>query len=206
MWDYVEEYTQLDDLLLIARDYSIEYGIKPISASAGAILRMLVATTKARAVVEIGTGTGSSGLWILRGLAEGGMLTTIDFEPQCQSIARKLFEAAGFKQNSIRFINDRALNILPRMAKGAYDIVVIDGSVEEATYYYSYAKQMVRAGGLIVVLHSLHEGKVADPAMRDKETVAMRDLLKSISKDKEVMTAVFSNDDGITVCMKLAQK
>lgn len=204
MWDYIENYTQIDDLLEIAKQHSVEYGLEPVSPSVGAILRLLVSTTKAKAVAEIGTGTGSSGLWILRGMSEGGMLTTIDYEPHCQAVAKKLFEQAGFKTNAVRFINDRALNILPRMAKNAYDIVVIDGKTDESNYYYSYSKQMLRPGGLIIILHSLHGGKVADPAMRDHETVAMRELLKTVSKDEEVITSLIGNDDGVTVCMKLA--
>ncbi|WP_269775645.1 O-methyltransferase [Actinomyces sp. zg-332] len=201
----MENYTQLDDLLELARQHSIEYGLKPISPSAGSTLRLLVSTTKAKAVAEIGTGTGSSGLWILRGLTNGGMLTTIDYESHCQSIAKKIFEKAGYKSNTVRIINDRALNVLPRMAKNAYDIVVIDGKVDETIYYYEYSKQMVRPGGLIVVLHSLHNGKVADPAMRDRDTICMRELLKTISKDEEVVSTLIGNDDGMTVCMKVLQ-
>lgn len=60
------------------------------------------------------------------GMSEGAMLTTIDYEPQCQLVAKKIFEKAGYRV-ILRFINDRALNILPRLAKNAYDVVVIDG-------------------------------------------------------------------------------
>lgn len=193
----------LDEILQTAKEHSLEYSIPYISPSAGAILSMLVATTRSRAVVEIGTGTGSSGLWVLRSLPDGGMLTTIDYDSHCQNVARKLFEKAGIKSNMVRFINERALNILPRLAKHAYDIVIIDGQIDEVSYYYMYAKQMVRPYGLIVILHSLYKGNVADPAMRDRNTVTMREFLKSVSNDDEVSYCLIGNDDGMTVCTKM---
>lgn len=62
---------------------------------------------------------------------------------------------------------------------------------------------MVRQGGLIIILHSLYDGKVADPAMRSPEIVAMRQLLKTISVDEQVLCSLVGNNDGMTVCMKL---
>ena len=90
-------------------------------------MRLLAAAGNARAVVEIGTGTGVSGLWLLRGMRADGVLTTIDVEAEHQRIARRIFVEAGFPSGRTRIITGRALDVLPRLADGAYDLIFVDG-------------------------------------------------------------------------------
>ena len=79
---YAESAIVEDDALLAARTRAAELGTNPVSPSVGALLALLARATDARAVVEIGTGTGVSGLWLLNGMAPDGVLTTIDPEPE----------------------------------------------------------------------------------------------------------------------------
>ena len=81
----------------------------------------------AKAVAEIGTGTGVSGIHLLHGMRPDGVLTTVDPEPERQQFARQAFRAAGFAGNRARFIPGRALDVLPRLADGGYDLVFCDG-------------------------------------------------------------------------------
>ncbi|MDB4971635.1 MAG: O-methyltransferase, partial [Myxococcales bacterium] len=81
---YVEEFLAEDDVLLSARAKAAELGCVPIGSGGGAALRFIAALLGARSVVEIGTGTGVSGLWLLRGMAPDGILTSIDVEPEHQ--------------------------------------------------------------------------------------------------------------------------
>ncbi len=62
----------------------------------GAALRFMAAAIGARSVVEIGTGCGTSGIWLLRGMRDGAVLTSVDVEPDNQRLARSAFVAAGF--------------------------------------------------------------------------------------------------------------
>ena len=87
----------------------------------GATLRFLATAIAARAVVEIGTGCGSSGLWLLRGMRPGGVLTSVDTEPEYHRLARKSFGQAGFAANQARLILGRALDVLPPGAGPATD-------------------------------------------------------------------------------------
>lgn len=80
----------------------------------GAALRLLAATADAKAVAEIGTGTGVSGIHLLHGMRPDGVLTTVDPEADRQAFARQAFRAAGFAGNRARFIPGRALDVLPR--------------------------------------------------------------------------------------------
>ncbi|RYJ01695.1 MAG: methyltransferase, partial [Actinomycetales bacterium] len=77
-WSYAEAYVAEDDVLAAARARAEEVGVVPIGSGGGGVLRFLAAVLDARAVVEIGTGTGVSGLWMLRGMRPDGVLTTVD--------------------------------------------------------------------------------------------------------------------------------
>ena len=83
-----------DDVLTAARARAEEVGVVPIGSGGGAALRFLASVLDARAVVEVGTGTGVSGLWLLRGMRSDGVLTTVDIEAEHQRLARQTFSDA----------------------------------------------------------------------------------------------------------------
>ena len=93
----------------------------PVRPATGATLRFLASAIAARAVVEIGTGCGSSGIWLLRGMRPGGVLTSVDTEPEYHRLARKSFGQAGFAANQARLILGRAIDVLPPGAGPATD-------------------------------------------------------------------------------------
>ena len=93
---FAESYVTEDLVLRTARSLAREVGLDAVTPGAGAALRLLAAAGNARAVVEIGTGTGVSGVWLLRGMRADGVLTTIDVEAEHQRIARRIFAEAGF--------------------------------------------------------------------------------------------------------------
>jgi len=100
-------------------------------------------------VVEIGTGCGSSGIWLLRGMRPDGVLTSVDVEPECQRMARKAFAQAGFVANRYRLILGRALDVLPRLSDGAYDLVFCDADPREYPDYLEAALRLLRVGGIV---------------------------------------------------------
>ena len=81
-------------------------------------------------MVEIGTGTGVSGVWLLRGMRPDGVLTTIDVEDEHQRIARRIFRRPGSPPSRTRIITGRALDVLPRLADGVYDLVFVDADAD----------------------------------------------------------------------------
>ena len=130
--------------------------------AAGATLRFLATAIAARSVVEIGTGCGSSGIWLLRGMRPGSTLTSVDTEPEYQRMARKAFTQAGFAQNQARLILGRALDVLPRLSDGAYDLVFCDADQAAYPEYLTAGLRLLRAGGIIVFNDVLPPG--AGPA------------------------------------------
>ncbi len=114
------------------------------------MLRFLATAIGARSVVEIGTGCGSSGIWILRGMRPGGVLTSVDTEPEYHRVARKAFGLAGFAANQARLIVGNALDVLPRLSDGAYDMVFCDADQGSYPEYMTAGVRLLRTGGVIV--------------------------------------------------------
>ena len=155
-----------------------------------------------RSAVEIGTGTGVSGLWLLGGMRPDGVLTTIDADSDYQRAAREAFAAAGIASARTRLISGRAMDVLPRMADAAYDLVLVDADPSEAGDYVEQAIRMLRIGGVLAVTNSLWHDRVADPARRDEATVAMRELGKAVRADERLTTALLPTGDGLLAAVR----
>lgn len=121
------------------------------------MLRFLACALRARAVVEVGTGTGVSGLHLLAGMAADGVLTSIDIEPECQRLARRGFADAGYPPARGRLITGRALEVLPRLSPGGYDLVFVDASDVEYPRYHEVAVPLLRPGG-VLAFHGVSGG------------------------------------------------
>jgi predicted O-methyltransferase YrrM len=144
-----------------------------VRPAAGAALRFLASAIAARAVVEIGTGCGSSGVWLLRGMRPGGVLTSVDTEPECHRLARKAFTQAGFATNQARLILGRALDVLPRLSDGAYDLVFCDADQAAYPEYLTSALRLLRPGGIAVFNDVLPPGPgPADDGVRELAEMA----------------------------------
>ena len=118
-WAYSEEFIAEDEVMEAARLRGAELGCSPVMASVGAVLRLLAAAAQARAVVEVGTGAGVSGLWLLSGMPSDGILTTIDIEAEHQRAAKSAYTAAGIAPQRTRVITGPALEVLPRLTDAA---------------------------------------------------------------------------------------
>lgn len=167
----------------------------------GALLRVLAAALPARAVVEIGTGAGVSGLYLLAGMPKDGVLTTIDVEVENQRAAREAFAEAGVRANRTRVISGRALDVLPRLTDSAYDLVLVDGDKSEYVAYLNQAIRLLRPGGIVAIDAALWHGRVADPAQRDAVTTVIRELGKRVRDDDRLLPALLPSGDGLLVAV-----
>ena len=118
----------------------------------------------------------SPGLWLLRGMRADGVLTTVDIEAEHQRLAKETFTEAGIPGNRARTIAGAGLDVLPRLTDGHYDLVFCDGDKREYAAYLKEALRLLRPGGIVAFDNALWHDRVADPAQRDEETVAIRDL------------------------------
>jgi predicted O-methyltransferase YrrM len=202
---YVEEYVAEDEPLLAARASAAEIGgASPIGPAGGAALRFIAAAINARSAVEIGTGCGTSGIWLLRGMRQDAVLTSVDIDPEHQRLARKAYTDAGFASNRYRLISGKALDVLPRLADGAYDLVFCDGDKQEYPDYLVAALRLLRPGGVVVFDNALWGGQVADPSRDDPDTTAIRNLCEQVRVDERLVPALLPVGDGLLVAVKRA--
>ncbi|MBW4032293.1 MAG: methyltransferase domain-containing protein [Acidobacteria bacterium] len=202
-WKYGEDFVVESAALGIARQHAVELGIDPVSPAVGAQLAVLSAASSTHSILEIGTGTGVSGLWLLAGAPEA-VLTSIDIELDHQQHARSAFAAGGVPANRIRLITGRASEVLPRMNDGAYDLVLVDGDEGSLLDYVEHALRIVRQGGLVLVPHALWRGRVADPTRRDATASDFRTLLATIAESSAVVSALSTAGDGLLQLVKTA--
>jgi predicted O-methyltransferase YrrM len=202
-WSYAEEFVPEPQVVEDARRRGLEFGdASPVGTGAGAALRFVAAAVQARHVVEIGTGAGTSGLWLLSGMPEDGVLTTIDVSAEHQRAAREAYAAAGYAHQRTRVITGAAADVLPRMTDGAYDLVVIDADKTGYPVYVGHAVRLLRSGGVLVVDNMLWHDQVADPTVRDATTSTLRDLGKALRDHDELVTALLPVSDGLLVAVK----
>jgi predicted O-methyltransferase YrrM len=201
-WSYAEGFVEEDEILAAARARSEEVGAVAIGSGGGAVLRFLASAIEARAVVEVGTGTGVSGLWLLRGMRADGVLTTIDIEAEHQRLARETFNDAGIPPQRARTIAGSALDVLPRLTDGHYDLVFCDADKAEYAAYLKEALRLLRPGGIVAFDNALWHDRVADPSQRDEETTVIRDLGKEVAAHETLVPMLLPVGDGLLVAKK----
>jgi predicted O-methyltransferase YrrM len=199
--DHVESYLAEDDVLVSARADAQRSGCVPVGPDAGAGLRFLAATIGARAVVEIGTGTGVSGLWLLRGMATDGTLTSIDMDPERQRVARSAFVAAGYGPSRLRLINGMGLDVLPRLTDGGYDLVFVDAGPADYPRYLEEAVRLLRDGGIVVFAGTL-AAAVLDQEASDASTAGLREVSRQVRDDDRLVPVLLPLGDGLLTAVK----
>jgi predicted O-methyltransferase YrrM len=200
--DYVEGYLPEDEVLQEARRNGQEVGATPIGPAGGAALRFLAAVLDARTVVEIGSGCGVSGIWLLRGMRADGVITSVDVEPENQRLAKQAYAKAGFGSSRARMITGRALDVLPRLTDSAYDLVFCDAAKYEYPAYLAEALRLLRPGGVVAFDNALWGGAVADPAATDPDTSGVREVGRQIAEDEQLVPVLLPVGDGLLCALK----
>lgn len=201
--EHVDGFLAEDDVLVAARATSAQLGCTPVGPAAGAGIRFLAATIAARAVVEIGTGAGVSGLWLLGGMAPDGVLTSIDVDPESQRAARGAFAAAGHGSARLRLINGMGLEVLPRLSDEAYDLVFVDAEPADYPRYLDEAVRLLRIGG-ILVLNDVLTAAVVDPTVADPSTFALRETARQARQDDRLVSVLLPLGGGLLAAVRSA--
>ena len=191
-----------DAVLAAARERAVEIGAGAVTPAAGALLSLLAKLRAAKAVAEVGTGAGVSGLWLLSGMSDDGVLTTIDIEPEYQRLAKQAYSVAGIGPSRTRLISGRAQEVLTRLADESYDLVFIDADPIDQPDYVVEGVRLLRPGGVIVVHRAALGGRAGDPEARDAEVAAVREAARLIAEDERLTPALVPLGDGLLAAVR----
>jgi len=200
-WKYAEEYPKEPAVISRARKRADEMGIESITASTGSHLQVLVSALKAKAIVEVGTGAGVSGLWML--LANDScVLATIETESEYQELAKLAFDQAGIASSRLRLINGKSSEVLANLADAAYDLVLLDGDKDTLLKQVSESFRLLRPGGVLAIAHALWRDRVPDNGLADETTMVYRNVLDLISNSEEFIATLSPIGDGLLLATK----
>ncbi|ULL11839.1 MULTISPECIES: O-methyltransferase [Mycobacterium ulcerans group] len=191
-----------DTILKTARDRTVDIGVGAVTPAVGALLSMLAKLSGGKAVAEVGTGAGVSGLWLLSGMSDDGVLTTIDIEPEHLRVAKQAFTEAGIGPSRTRLISGRAQEVLTRLADDSYDLVFVDADPIDQPDYVVEGVRLLRSGGVIVVHRAALGGRAGDPAARDAEVTAVREAARLIAEDERLTPALVPLGDGVLAAVR----
>jgi caffeoyl-CoA O-methyltransferase len=167
----------------------------------GRFLAMLSHLVRPRIAVEIGTYTGYSALCLAEGLAEGGMVHTIDIDPYLPEIAHRHIERAGLLDR-ITMHHAPALEVIPDLPT-PFDLVFIDADKQNYPRYFDAVIDRVRPGGLIIADNVLWSGKVLQPeAQQDIQTRALVAYADRVNSDHRLERVLLPLRDGLLVARR----
>lgn len=169
-----------------------------ISPEQGQFMALLVKLTGARRVIEIGTFTGYSSLAVALALPEDGCVVCCDVSEEYTAVARRYWEEAGVAAKMDLHLGP-ALDTLDTL-DGDFDFVFIDADKTGYDAYYERCLELVRPGGLIAFDNTLWAGAVADPAVTDEDTAALRALNAKLHADPRIDLSLVPIGDGLTLC------
>lgn len=173
-----------------------------VQPGCGRLLTLLVAACKARRVLEIGTLGGYSGICLMRGLPEGGRLTSLEIREDYAELARANWAAAGLADKG-EIIVGPALDTLARFeAEGrSFDFFFIDADKGNYPLYLEFAIRLGGSGALIAADNTLLHGKTYDPAREGPSIIAMREFNSLIAQDPRLRTAHLPAFDGLALAV-----
>ncbi len=188
-----------------AHERAADLGVGAVSDAVGTALAMFSRMADARTAVEVGTGAGVSAQWLLSGMRHDGVLTTIDIEPEHQRTARIALSGAGIASARTRLIGGRGLEVLPRLADDAYEMMFVDCGGTDHARYLAEAVRLLRPGG-VVVMHGLiaaggpaRQGTAthAPAHHRSPAAVDAREALRTATEHDLLLPSLLPLGDGL---------
>ncbi len=176
-----------------------------IAPEQGQFMHLLARLVNATRILEVGTFTGYSALWLASALPEHGRLLALDVSETWTAIARRYWQEAGLAGRIELRLGDAA-DTLSQLAAARttppFDLAFIDADKTNYSRYYEYALRLLRPGGLLIIDNVLWDGKVADPVVNDADTRALRRFNRELLEDERVVLSMLPVADGITLAMK----
>ena len=184
------------------------FGGMQIAPDQGQFMALLVQLMGAKKVLELGTFTGYSALWMALALPPDGTLVTCDIREECRVFAQPYWQAAGVA-DKIDLRIAPALDTLDKLLTtgqaGTFDFAFIDADKTNYPHYYEKCLDLLRLGGLIAIDNVIWGGAVADPEKTDPDTVTLRSLNQALHHDERIELSMLPIADGLTLALKRIQ-
>ena len=210
-YEYIEKLSVNETIIKItARKNSENLGLGAISLSKteAQILQLLVMATEAEKVVEIGTLTGLSALYILECLKPNGKLWTLEKSPEHAALAATVLEDYIKKNQCHILIGDAKEELAGLAVEGPFDAVFIDGNKAAYLDYFNWAVKNIKIGGLIVADNVFLAGSVWGEAttqrFSEKQVNVVNEMNRVAFADKNLKAVILPTEEGLLVCKKIS--
>lgn len=193
-----------------AKEFSSK-AIMQISPEQGQFMALLVKIMNAKKILEIGTFTGYSALWMALSLPADGKIVTCDIDADITGVAKKFWQQAGVLEKIESKLGEASVTLQQLIStnengfaeKNIFDFAFIDADKVGYDRYYEQCLLLVRSGGVIAIDNTLQDGLVADPENESPNVKAIRHLNDKILNDRRVLMNMLPVSDGLTLVYKL---
>ncbi len=168
-------------------------------------LQLLVRLIAAKRCIEVGVFTGYSALGVALALPADGTILACDVSEEFTSVGRRYWERAGVASKIDLQLAPAAQTLDRKIAQGeagTYDFAYIDADKPSYDAYYERCLTLIRPNGVIAVDNVLWSGDVADPAVSDESTAALRAINTKIGRDERVDATLLPLGDGLMIVRK----
>lgn len=168
-------------------------------------LQTVIMLIRPRRILELGTATGYSAIFMSKAAEELEVIDTIeDWKPRISEAAANI-EKAGLREK-INLIEGDALEVMKKL-KEAYDLVFIDAAKGQYPDYLQEAVRLTHKGSVILADNILQGGEILESRFsveRRDRTIhkRLREYLDRVSIDKRLVTSIVPIGDGLTFSVR----
>jgi caffeoyl-CoA O-methyltransferase len=163
----------------------------------GRLLQTLVFATGARRILEIGTYSGYSALWMAEGMPPDGKIITCEIDPRHAQFAGEFIAATPYA-GMIEIRLGPALDTIAKL-DGSFDFVFIDADKERYPEYLEAVFPMLAPRGIIAADNTLWSGRVYSEEDSDPATIALRRFNDMVASDPRMVAVMLTVRDGLTL-------
>lgn len=199
---FAENFPHEDFFMQQARKNGAEIGAPDPTIGVGGLINFIAGLISAKSIVEIGTGSGVSGLWIFDGAPKDATFTSIDSEREHSASAKEILEEAGISAQRFRLITGNIVEVVGKLADSNYDLMIVRSPIDMVDVVQE-SYRLLKPSGVLIIDNVLDGGKVADPTQRDFETIARRDSIKAIKEDSRWSSSLIPIGGGALLARKI---
>ena len=166
----------------------------------GRLLSMLSKMMQPKTILEIGTFTGYSTICLAEGLADDGIIHTIEINREMEEMLTQHYKTTNVEKKVKQYFGPAA-QIIVEIEENNFDLAFIDADKRNNLHYFQLVIEKIRSGGLIIIDNVLWKGKVYG-AENDTDTRLIRELNDHITQDTRVEKLILPVRDGVMLIRK----